>query len=63
MGFEKVGLKHYEEGEGKQNLRKRDHLENLGIDGRIALNVSSGNRMGTWTVLIWLRIGTCARLS
>ena len=51
-GLKKVRLKRYETGEGKQNLRERCDLEDLGIDERIALNGSSGNRMGVWTGLI-----------
>jgi len=46
MGLKKVRLKHYERGEGKQNRRERCDLEELGIDGRIVLNGSSGHRMG-----------------
>jgi len=46
MGLKKVRLKHYEKGEGKQNLRERCDLEDLCTDGRIVLNGSSGHRMG-----------------
>ena len=28
------------------NLRKRDNLEDLGVDGRIILNLSSRSRLG-----------------
>jgi hypothetical protein len=62
MGLKEVRLQHYEQGVGKQNLRERCDLEDLGIDGRIVLYGSSGNRMGIWTRLIWLRIRTCGRL-
>jgi hypothetical protein len=37
---------------------EEDQLEDLGIDRRIILKSSSRNRMGIWTRLIWLRIGT-----
>ena len=36
------------------NLREKDHLEDTGVDGRIFRNWD----VGTWTGLIWLRIGT-----
>ena len=41
------------------NLRKRDHLKDIGIDGRIILKwiLDKGDRE-SWTELIWLRIGT-----
>jgi hypothetical protein len=42
--------------EGKQNLRERCDLEDLGTDGTIVLSGSSGHRMGVWTGLIWLMI-------
>jgi hypothetical protein len=38
-------------------LRETDHMEDLGIDGKI-LNGFLGSGMGGWTVLIWLRTGT-----
>jgi hypothetical protein len=41
MGLKKMRLKHYKKGEGKQNLRERCDLEDLGINGRIVLNGSS----------------------
>jgi len=56
-GLKKVRLKHYEVGEGKQNLRERCDLQDLGINGRIVLNGSSGHNMGVWTGLIWLTTG------
>jgi len=41
------------------NLRKRDHLEEQGIDGRIILRWIFRMWHGrAWAVWIWLRIGT-----
>jgi hypothetical protein len=37
-----------------RNVRKRDHLENPGVDGRTFTNWDVRARIG----LIWLRIGT-----
>ena len=40
-------------------LRKRDHLEDSDIDGRIILRwIFRKWDVGAWTGLIWLRIGT-----
>ena len=38
------------------NLRDRDHLEDLRVDGRIILNLWSRSEIGAWTALMWLRI-------
>jgi hypothetical protein len=44
------------------NLRERDHLEIIGIDGGIILRWIFKKWDGeTWTRLIWLRIGHCKR--
>ena len=40
------------------NLRERDHFEDPAVDGRIILRwILSKWDVGTWTGLIWLRIG------
>jgi hypothetical protein len=39
-------------------VRKRDHLEDPGIDGRIILRLIFSKWAGGWTGLIWLWIGT-----
>jgi hypothetical protein len=42
-----------------RNLRKRDHLEDTAIDGRIILRwILRKWDVGAWTGLSWLRIGT-----
>jgi len=42
-----------------RNLKKRDHLKDQGLDRRIILRwIFMKWDMGTWTGLIWLRIGT-----
>jgi len=41
------------------NLRERDHLGNLGVDGRIILRwIFREWDVVTWTGSSWLRIGT-----
>jgi hypothetical protein len=41
------------------NLRERDYLEDPGVDERIILIwVFRKWDVGTWTGLIWLRVGT-----
>jgi hypothetical protein len=41
-----------------ENLKGRDRLEDLGIDGKIMLECILGKQGGRmWTGFIWLRIG------
>jgi hypothetical protein len=40
------------------NLRERDHLKNLGVDGRILKWIFQEVGWEAWTGLLWLRIGT-----
>ena len=45
------------------NLKERDHLEGLGIDGRTVLELLLKKYNGrAWTGLIWLRTGKSDRL-
>jgi len=45
------------------NLKGRDHLEDLGVDGKIILERSLRKQSGKiWTGYILLRIGTSGRL-
>jgi hypothetical protein len=39
-------------------MKERDHWEDLGVDGRIILNISSRSGMGNMDWTLWLRIGT-----
>jgi hypothetical protein len=43
---------------GEEKLRERNNLEDTGAGGRILLKWSSRIGMGTWTGLIWFRIGS-----
>jgi len=44
------------------NLRKRDHLENPGVDGRIILRwVFRKWNVGAWIGSLWLRIWISGR--
>jgi hypothetical protein len=36
---------------------RKNHVEDLGVDGRKILNVCSRNNIGAWTVLMWFRRG------
>ena len=49
------------QGFGNENLRERDHLENLGEDTKIILKWLLNMISGAWPVLICLRI--CGLLS
>jgi hypothetical protein len=41
------------------NLKGRNHSEDLGVDGRIILELTLGKYGGkTWIIFIWLKIGT-----
>jgi hypothetical protein len=39
-----------------ENLKGRDHSEDLGVDGRILLKRIIRKRGGVWILLVWLRI-------
>jgi hypothetical protein len=42
---------------GHKNLKGRDHSEDLGVDGRIILELILGKQGGNlWSGFIWLRI-------
>jgi hypothetical protein len=46
-----------------QNMKGRDHLEDLGVDGKIILEWFLGKYgMKLWTGCIWVRIGTSGGL-
>jgi hypothetical protein len=40
------------------DLRERDHLEELGVDGKTSKWIFKRWDGGAWTGLLWLRIGT-----
>jgi hypothetical protein len=42
-----------------QNLKERNHLEDLGVDGSMTLKYTLNKQDARfWTSFIWLRIGT-----
>jgi hypothetical protein len=46
-----------------ENLKRRDHLEDLGLDGRIILEWMIAKWFGKeWTGLSWLRLGITGQL-
>jgi hypothetical protein len=46
-----------------KNLKGRDHLADLGVDGRIIAEWILGKQVGkVWTEFIWLRIGNSGGL-
>jgi hypothetical protein len=48
-----------EQGSGWENLRERDSLGDLGVNGRIILKCILKKSVGrSWIGLLWLRIGT-----
>jgi hypothetical protein len=53
------GQERFIQGFGEGNLMERNHLEDLGTDGRLPLRWIFKKWDGeTWTGAIWLRIGT-----
>jgi hypothetical protein len=48
------------QGVGRRDLIESDHLENLGVDGRIIfkMDLQEVGREEAWTGLLCLRIGT-----
>jgi hypothetical protein len=46
-----------------EDLKERDHLEDVGVDRRIILEWILGKQGGkVWTGFIWIRIGTSGGL-
>jgi len=46
-----------------ENLKERDHSEDLGIDGRTIMKLILGKQCGKlWTRFIWLNIRTSCGL-
>jgi hypothetical protein len=46
-----------------ENLKEREHLDDLGVDGRILKCISEKQDGKAWTGLIWLRTGTSGRFT
>jgi hypothetical protein len=59
-----MGAGRVHRGFGRGNPRKRGHLENRRVVGKIILNASSSNRTkrGAGNGLIWLRINSSSEL-
>jgi hypothetical protein len=41
-----------------ENLKERDHLEDIGTDGRINIKMDLKQNLSMPTEFIWLRVGT-----
>jgi hypothetical protein len=47
----------------RRNLKERDYLEDLGVDGKVQVKCTlKKTRYRAWIGLIWLRIGTTGSL-
>lgn len=47
----------------QETMEERDHLEGMGVDGRIILkSILNKQNAEMWTGLIWLEIGTSVKL-
>jgi hypothetical protein len=45
-----------------ENLKERNFLEELVLDGRIFKQIVKKREWRAWISLIWLRVGTCGGL-
>jgi hypothetical protein len=45
-----------------EKLKGKDHLEDLGIDGKIILELILGKQVKGWAGCIWQGMGTSGRL-
>jgi hypothetical protein len=45
-----------------ENLRGKDNLEDLGVDGKINIIMDLRNTVWVWSGFIWLRIRTSGEL-
>jgi hypothetical protein len=48
--------RHVRTGVWWENLRQKDHLEDLDVDGKIILKWIFKKSNGAWTGLIWFRV-------